>query len=133
MNRVYILSMRVRNLVVLLIALSLVGALVLFAADVKAPTKALVFKGKPKDVPFDHTSHVKAAGGKCAPCHEAGGKGLFPQKFDQAALKFKGGAMHKTAVDAKASCAACHHPNPEMKGAFEVKGSCGKCHSVAAS
>jgi hypothetical protein len=128
-----ILIMRIRNLLILLIAISLVGTLVLFAADAKAPTKPLIFKGKPKDVSFDHTSHVKANGGKCTPCHDAGGKGLFPQKFDQAALKFKGGAMHKNAVDAKTSCAACHHANPEMKGAFEVKGGCTKCHTVAAS
>jgi c(7)-type cytochrome triheme protein len=125
--------MRVRNYVVALLSFLLVGALVLFAADVKAPTKPLIFKGKPKDVSFDHTSHVKAEGGKCAPCHEAGGKGLFPQKFDQAALKFKGGAMHKTAVDAKTSCGACHHPDPEVKGAFEVKGNCAKCHNTAAA
>jgi hypothetical protein len=125
--------MRIRTLFCLLVALALVGTLVLMAADAKAPTKALVFKGKPKDVSFEHTSHVKANGGKCAPCHDAGAKGLFPQKFDQAALKFKGGAMHKVATDAKASCAACHHANPEMKGAFDVKGGCGKCHTVAAS
>jgi c(7)-type cytochrome triheme protein len=128
-----ILNMRVRNLLLLLIAISLVGTLVLFAADAKAPAKPLIFKGKPKDVSFDHTSHVKANGGHCSPCHDAGGKGLFPQKSDQAALKFKGGAMHKTAVDAKTSCAACHHANPEMKGAFEVKGNCAKCHTVAGS
>lgn len=128
-----ILNMRIRNLLILLIALSLVGALVLVAADMKAPTKPLIFKGKPKNVSFDHTSHVKANAGKCAPCHEAGGKGLFPQKEDQAALKFKGGAMHKTAVDAKTSCGACHYPGSTVKGAFEVKGNCGKCHSVAAS
>ena len=133
MKRVYILIMRIRNVVILLIALSLVGALVIFAADAKAPAKPIIFKGKPKDVSFDHTSHVKAAGGKCTPCHDAGGKGLFPQKNDQAALKFKGGAMHKAAVDAKASCGACHHPNSAVKGAFEVKGNCGKCHTVAAS
>lgn len=125
--------MRVRNLFLLLIAISLIGALVLFAADVKAPAKPLIFKGKPKDVSFDHTSHVKANNGKCTPCHDAGGKGLFPQKNDQAALKFKGGAMHKNALDAKTSCAACHHSNPEIKGAFEVKGNCSKCHNVAAS
>ena len=52
--------MRVRNLVVLLIALSLVGALVLFAADVKAPTKALVFKGKPKESPLDQFTPPKS-------------------------------------------------------------------------
>lgn len=124
--------MRVRNPVVALISTVVVGALMMFAADVKAPTKPLTFKGKPKDVSFDHTSHVKANGGKCAPCHEAGGKGLFPQKMDQAALKFKGGMMHKTAVDAKTSCGACHHPDPDVKGAFEVKGNCAKCHNVAA-
>jgi c(7)-type cytochrome triheme protein len=124
--------MRVRNQAVTLLSFLLVGALLLFA-QMKPPTKPLIFKGKPKDVSFDHTSHVKATGGKCAPCHEAGGTGLFPQKFDQAALKFKGGAMHKTAVDAKTSCGACHHPNPEMKGAFDVKGGCMKCHTVAAS
>lgn len=128
-----ILNMRVRNLLILLIAISLAGTLVLFAADATAPAKPLIFKGKPKDVSFDHTSHVKANGGHCSPCHGAGAKGLFPQKNDQAALKFKGGAMHKTAVDAKTSCAACHHANPEMKGAFEVKGNCAKCHNVAAS
>ena len=128
-----ILNMRLRNLLVLLIAISLVGTLVLFAADVKPPAKPLIFKVKPKDVSFDHTSHVKANGGKCTPCHDAGAKGLFPQKNDQAALKFKGGAMHKIAVDGKTSCAACHHANPEMKGAFEVKGNCAKCHTVAAS
>jgi c(7)-type cytochrome triheme protein len=128
-----ILFMRVRNLVVALLSFLLVGALMLFAADVKPPSKPLIFKGKPKDVSFDHTSHVKANGGKCTPCHEAGGKGLFPQKMDQAALKFKGGAMHKTAVEAKTSCGACHHPDPEMKGAFDVKGGCTKCHNVAAA
>jgi len=100
----------------------------LIAADEKAPAKHLIFKGKPKDVAFDHTSHLKTAGVKCETCHPK----LFPQKFDQAALKFKGGAMHKTAVDAKTSCGACHHPNSEMKGAFDVKGNCLKCHNVAA-
>lgn len=121
--------MRVSKFVVALISFLLIGALMLIAADLKAPTKALIFKGKPKDVAFDHTSHVKAAGGKCETCHPK----LFPQKLDQAALKFKGGAMHKAAVDAKTSCGACHHPNPEMKGAFDVKGNCMKCHTVAAA
>ncbi len=125
--------MRVRNLLVCFISFLLVAALALFAADAKAPTKPLIFKGKPKDVSFSHPEHVKANGGKCAPCHEAGGKGLFPQKMDQAALHFKGGMMHKTAVDAKTSCAACHHPDSEMKGAFDVKGNCNKCHNVAAA
>ena len=124
-----ILFMRVRNLAVAFFSFLLVGALMLFAAT--APTKPLIFKGKPKDVSFDHTSHVKANGGKCTPCHD-GANGLFPQKFDQAALKFKGGAMHKGAVDAKTSCGTCHHPNPDIKGAFDVKGNCTKCHSVAA-
>jgi c(7)-type cytochrome triheme protein len=123
--------MRVRNLVVTLLSLLLVGALVLFA-QMKPPAKPLIFKGKPKDVSFDHASHLKAIGGKCTPCHDAGGKGLFPQKFDQAALKFKG-AMHKTAVDARTSCGTCHHPDPDIKGAFDVKGNCMKCHTVAAS
>jgi hypothetical protein len=53
--------------------------------------------------------------------------------MDQAALKFKGGAMHKAALDTKTSCAACHHANSEMKGAFDVKGNCMKCHNVAAA
>jgi c(7)-type cytochrome triheme protein len=128
-----ILIMRVRNLVLALLSFMLVGALMLFAADAKAPTKPLIFKGKPKDVSFDHTSHVKANGGKCTPCHDAGAKGLFPQKMDQASLKFKGGAMHKAAVEAKTSCGSCHHPDPEQKGAFEVKGNCAKCHNVAAA
>lgn len=128
-----ILNMRVRNLVVILFSFLLVGAAMLFAADAKAPTKPLIFKGKPKDISFEHTAHVKANGGKCAPCHEAGGKGLFPQKMDQAALKFKGGMMHKTAVDARTSCGTCHHADPEMKGAFDVKGNCAKCHNLAAA
>ena len=128
-----ILFMRVRNLAVSFVSFLLVGTLMPFAADVKPPTKPLIFKGKPKDVSFDHTSHVKANGGKCTPCHEAGGKGLFPQTMDQAALKFKGGAMHKAAVDARTSCGACHHPDPEMKGAFDVKSNCTKCHNVAAA
>jgi c(7)-type cytochrome triheme protein len=128
-----ILFMRVRNSVLAFLSFLLVGALMLFAADVKPPTKPLIFKGKPKDVSFDHASHLKATGGKCAPCHEAGGKGLFPQKFDQTALKFKGGAMHKTAVEAKTSCGTCHHPDPDIKGAFDVKGNCVKCHNVAAA
>lgn len=117
--------MHVRNVATSLLSFLMVGAFMLFAAD--APTKPLVFKGKPKDVSFDHASHVKAAGGKCDACHPK----LFPQKMDQAALKFKGGMMHKTAVDAKTSCGACHHPNSEMKGAFDVKGNCAKCHNVA--
>ena len=74
---------------------------------------------------------MKANDGKCTPCH--GPNGLFPQKFDQSALKFKGGMMHKNAVEAKTSCGTCHHPNPEMKGAFDVKGNCTKCHNVAAA
>lgn len=121
--------MRVRNLAVAFFSFLLVGALMLFAAT--APTKPLIFKGKPKDVSFSHTEHVKANGGKCEPCH--GPSGLFPQKFDQAALKFKGGPMHKNAEETKTSCATCHHANPEMKGAFDVKGNCTKCHNVAAA
>lgn len=120
--------MRVRNLVLALLSVLLVGAL-LFAAT--PPSKPLIFKGKPKDVSFSHTNHVKANDGKCTPCH--GPNGLFPQKFDQSALKFKGGMMHKNAVEAKTSCGTCHHPNPEMKGAFDVKGNCTKCHNVAAA
>ncbi len=122
-----------RNLAVLAISSLFAGALTLCAADAKPPTKPLIFKGKPKDISFDHSSHIKANAGKCAPCHDAGTKGLFPQKFDQAMLKFKGGAMHKNAVDAKTSCAACHHANSAVKGAFDVKGGCMKCHTVAAS
>jgi c(7)-type cytochrome triheme protein len=121
--------MHVSKFVAALVSFLMIGALMLAAADLKAPTKALIFKGKPKDVAFDHTSHVKAAGGKCDTCHPK----LFPQKFDQTALKFKGGAMHKAALDAKTSCAACHHANSEVKGAFDVKGNCMKCHTVAAS
>lgn len=122
--------MRVRNLVVAFFSLLFVAAL-LFA--VTPPTKPLIFKGKPKDVAFSHASHVKANGGKCTPCHEAGAKGLFPQKFDQAALKFAGGPMHKNAEATKTSCAACHHANPEMHGAFDVKGNCTKCHNVSSA
>ena len=123
--------MGIRNPVLAFLSFLLAGVLMLFAAD--APTKPLIFKGKPKNVSFDHTSHVKATGGKCTPCHEADGKGLFPEKSDQAALKFNGGVMHKTAVDAKTSCGTCHHANPEINGAFDVKGNCAKCHSVAAA
>jgi hypothetical protein len=121
--------MRIQSLLTVTLACCLTGALGIQAAEVKAPTKPLIFKGKPKDVPFDHTSHVKSMGGKCAPCHESGDKGLWPQKFDQSLLKFKGGAMHKNAIEAKESCAHCHHANSQVKGAFDIKGNCTQCHT----
>ncbi len=98
---------------------------VLLLAQAPKPPKSLTFVGKPKNIVFGHAEHVKAAGGKCDTCHPK----LFPQKFDQSAIKFKGGMMHKTAVEAKASCGFCHHPNSEVKGAFDIKGNCTQCHN----
>lgn len=89
------------------------------AQEKKAPEK-LTFKAKPGDVTFNHTAHVKAAGGDCKVCHDK----LWPQSAT-APLNYKA-AMHKTAEAKHTSCGFCHHAGG---GSFESKGNCNRCHT----
>lgn len=112
--------MRVRNIASLLLSFLLVFSLLAFAQAKKAPPK-MTFEAKFGKVNFDHAAHDKAVKGDCKQCHPK----LWPEDM-KAPLKFKGGAMHKTAETAKASCAACHHAGGTS---FEAKGNCTKCHT----
>lgn len=111
--------MRVRYVATFLITLLLVFSVLAFAQAKKAPGP-LKFDAKFGTVTFDHTSHVKAAKNDCKVCHDK----LWPESA-KAPLKFKGGAMHKDATAAKASCATCHVAGGTS---FEAKGNCNKCH-----
>ena len=97
----------------LLVFASLIGA-----QESKVPEK-LVFEAALGAVTFDHAQHVEAAGGNCAACHDK----LWPQDA-QAPLGYKA-RMHRTAEEAKSSCAACHHPDGPS---FATKGNCKTCH-----
>lgn len=113
------LHMRVRNIATFLLSFLLVFSLLAFAQAKKAPGK-LTFDAKMGKVVFDHEQHVKAEKNDCKVCHDK----LWPQDA-KAPLKYKGGAMHKTAETAKTSCGACHRAGGTS---FEAKGNCNKCH-----
>ena len=80
-----------------------------------------MFTAKNGNVSFNHATHVKAEKGECTACHPK----LFPQKIEP--INFKAN-MHKTAVEGKTSCGACHTPGGKS---FTTTGNCTKCHVKA--
>lgn len=106
------------------VLISLFAGGVAIAQQKKAPAKPIVFETKQGKVTFSHASHVKAAKGDCAVCHDK----LFPQDA-KAPLNFKAG-VHKPAEQKGVSCGACHKPGGTS---FESKGNCAKCHVKTAA
>jgi hypothetical protein len=118
-----------RNLFAYAVMFSLIALTGSLAQEKKAtapPSKPLVFEAKNGKVTYDHAAHAKREKNDCKICHPK----AWPQDA-KAPLNFKGGAMHKNAIDAKTSCAmaVCHNDGGK---AFVVKGNCtGKCHNNA--
>ncbi len=104
-----------KNIIALVITLSLLLALSVLAAD--APD-TIVFQTKMGNVTFNHQAHVERAKNECSTCHDS----LFPQSREP--INFKAG-MHRPAEANKTSCGHCHNPEGP---AFETKGNCNKCH-----
>jgi c(7)-type cytochrome triheme protein len=101
------ITLSMRHVIAVFIAVTLVGGAMVAAQDKKPPEK-LVFQTKGGDVIFTHSTHINRAKGECATCHDK----LWPQSV-------------KEPLKSSHGCRTCHHLGGR---AFKMKGNCVKCH-----
>jgi c(7)-type cytochrome triheme protein len=96
-----------RNVIALLVTVTLAGLATVAAQDKKPPEK-IVFPSKQGATTFLHARHIERQNGECTSCHDK----LWPKSTAEP-------------LKSSAGCRTCHKADGK---AFAMAGNCERCH-----